>query len=71
MSAVARDVLTAEVMTAPDFLPHTFGRHQPDASFATPGCYGMIEAKRIQRSSFRPQQLAHEYLAVTAYRCCC
>jgi hypothetical protein len=25
----------------------------------------MIEAKRIQRSSFQPQQLAREYLAVT------
>ncbi len=38
---------------------------QPDASITAPACYAMIEAKRIQRSSFQPQQLAREYVAVT------
>jgi hypothetical protein len=38
---------------------------QPDASVVTASCYAMIEAKRIRRSSFQPQQLAREYLAVT------
>jgi hypothetical protein len=38
---------------------------QPDALITAPTCYAMIEAKRIQRSSFQPQQLAREYLAVT------
>jgi hypothetical protein len=38
---------------------------QPDALITTPTCYAMIEAKRIQRSAFQPQQLAREYLAVT------
>lgn len=38
---------------------------QPDASVVTASCYAMVEAKRIRRSSFQPQQLAREYFAVT------
>lgn len=38
---------------------------QPDVSVETPSCYAVVEAKRIRRSSFQPQQLAREYLAVT------
>jgi hypothetical protein len=106
------NVLTAEVLTALDFLPrraflgavldnahgadharHTLSRQiedaqvvflpdeivlnpngrsrgdrlivQPDAAITTPTAHALIEAKKIGRSSFQPQQLAREYLAVT------
>jgi hypothetical protein len=38
---------------------------QPDAAIRSPGCYVLVEAKRLRRSSFQPEQLAREYLAVT------
>ncbi|HEX7304798.1 hypothetical protein [Lentzea sp.] len=38
---------------------------QPDAFVITPSCAALVEAKRIRSSSFQPQQLAREYLAVT------
>jgi hypothetical protein len=37
---------------------------QPDALLETLGGYVLVEAKRIRRASFGPQQLAREYLAV-------
>lgn len=98
------NVLTAEVLTALDFLPRTEflgavlraaqgadGARknlideveqlnvivlpdelslsgsvgvQPDACLTSPGCYVLIEAKRIRRSSFQPEQLAREFVAV-------
>lgn len=36
---------------------------QPDATIVTPSCH-LIEAKRIRTSSFQPEQLAREYVAV-------
>jgi hypothetical protein len=38
---------------------------QPDATIISRSCRTLVEAKRIRRSSFQPQQLAREYLAVT------
>jgi hypothetical protein len=37
---------------------------QPDAIIRTPDVYCLLEAKRIRRGSFQPEQLAREYLAV-------
>ena len=37
---------------------------QPDGVVASPSCYVLLEAKRIRRSSFQPEQLAREYVAV-------
>jgi len=37
---------------------------QPDAIIEAPGVYCMVEAKRIRRGSFQPDQLAREYVAV-------
>ncbi|MFD5825943.1 hypothetical protein [Lentzea sp. NPDC060358] len=38
---------------------------QPDASLSAASAYALVEAKRIRRSSFQPQQLAREYLGLT------
>jgi hypothetical protein len=37
---------------------------QPDGIMISPGCYTLIEAKRIRSSSFQAQQLAREYVSV-------
>ena len=37
---------------------------QPDGSVVSPGSYVMIEAKRIRPSTFQPEQLAREYVAL-------
>ena len=37
---------------------------QPDGILTSPQCYVLIEARRIRRSSFQPEQLAREYAAV-------
>lgn len=37
---------------------------QPDAMIKSSGCYVLVEGKRLRRSSFQPEQLAREYLAV-------
>jgi len=37
---------------------------QRDALLETPSSYVLVEAKRLRRASFGPQQLAREYLAV-------
>lgn len=37
---------------------------QPDGVIESPGVYGLLEAKRIKRGAFEPEQLAREYLAV-------
>ncbi len=39
---------------------------QPDGLLTSPRCYAMLEAKRIRSSSFQPQQLARELVAVIA-----
>ena len=36
---------------------------QPDGTLVSPSSYVLIEAKRIRRSSFQPEQLAREYAA--------
>lgn len=38
---------------------------QPDAAISSPSVFALVEAKRIRRSSFQPEQLAREYVAVT------
>lgn len=40
---------------------------QPDAVLTTENSFVMIEAKRIRRSAFQPQQLAREYVAAVAH----
>ncbi|MGD0652321.1 MAG: hypothetical protein ABSA97_14485 [Verrucomicrobiia bacterium] len=37
---------------------------QPDGLVETPSCFALIEAKKIGRSSFQPQQLAKEFVLV-------
>ena len=37
---------------------------QPDGSMTSTGSYVMIEAKRIRRSTFQPEQLAREYVSL-------
>ncbi|BBD63444.1 hypothetical protein NIES2109_62940 (plasmid) [Nostoc sp. HK-01] len=37
---------------------------QPDGVIKTPSCFGLIEAKRIKRSSFQSEQLAREFVLV-------
>lgn len=38
---------------------------QPDAVLVSPGCHVLVEAKRIRGSTFQPEQLSREYLALT------
>lgn len=38
---------------------------QPDGVITSPSCSVLVEAKRIRRSSFQPEQLAREYVALT------
>lgn len=38
---------------------------QPDGVIISPSCSVLVEAKRIRRSSFQPEQLAREYVALT------
>lgn len=38
---------------------------QPDGVITSPSCSVLVEAKRIRRSSFPPEQLAREYVALT------
>lgn len=40
---------------------------QPDAVLTTENSFVLIEAKRIRRSAFQPQQLAREYVAALAH----
>ncbi|MDQ1250018.1 MAG: hypothetical protein QG597_4395 [Actinomycetota bacterium] len=37
---------------------------QPDGFMSSPNCLVLVEAKRIRRGSFQPEQLAREYAAV-------
>lgn len=37
---------------------------QPDGVLTSPKCHALVEAKRIRPSSFQPEQLAREYLAL-------
>lgn len=37
---------------------------QPDGLIQSPSCYVLLEAKRMKRSSFQPQQLAREFVLV-------
>jgi hypothetical protein len=48
---------------------------QPDGILTSPQCYVLIEARRIRRSSFQPEQRAREYARccstrVKGHRCC-
>ena len=38
---------------------------QPDGVITSRSCSELVEAKRIRRSSFQPEQLAREYVALT------
>ena len=38
---------------------------QPDATITSPSVYALVEAKRIRRSSFQPEQPAREFVAAT------
>lgn len=59
-------VLPTEVKLNPDGLTRAeLMIVQPDAMITSSSCRTLVEAKRIRRSSFQPQQLAREYLAVT------
>lgn len=70
---LSREIEDAEVVFLPDEVvlnPNGRSRSdrlivQPDAAITTPTVHALVEAKKIGRSSFQPQQLAREYLAVT------
>lgn len=63
---LAAEIEQAEVTLLPEQL--LLGKHgmvvQPDATIVTPTCHVLVEAKRIRRSSFQPEQLAREYLGL-------
>ncbi|GAB2966453.1 hypothetical protein [Saccharothrix stipae] len=71
--ALSRESEDAEIVFLPDeVVLNPDGRSrgdrlivQPDAVITTPAAHALVEAKKIGRSSFQPQQLAREYLAVT------
>ena len=71
-SKAVAEIEQAEVTLFPDELvlrPSATNRKekllvQPDGSVISPGSYVMIEAKRIRRSTFQPEQLAREYVAL-------
>lgn len=70
---LAREVEHAEVTVLPgDIALNPAGRDkrsrlivQPDATLTSPSVFALVEAKRIRRSSFQPEQLAREYVAAT------
>ncbi|PRZ42677.1 hypothetical protein CLV47_10421 [Antricoccus suffuscus] len=67
---VARETLVdecedASFMVLPDeLLLASRIKIQPDARILSASCYMMVEAKGPKRSSFQPEQLAREYLAL-------
>ena len=62
----ALELETAQVTLLPDefVLPGSATTVQPDATIAMPGHFVLMEAKRIRRASFQPEQLAREYVAL-------
>lgn len=67
----AREILASEIEQAeilvlpPELTLQPYGTIvQPDAVIQTASGYALVEAKRIRASSFQPEQLAREYLAV-------
>jgi hypothetical protein len=66
MQVVADEIEGAELQVLPPELTLQPGGLvvQPDAVVETLGSYLLVEAKRIRRASFQPEQLAREYLAV-------
>lgn len=65
MAAVAEQIEDADVFILPPELTLQPGGVivQPDAVIESTGSYVLVEAKRIRRASFQPEQLAREYLA--------
>lgn len=67
---VATEVEELQMQFLPgDFSVGSGGRRprlvvQPDAIFATPNTYTLVEAKRIRYGSFHPEQLAREYVTL-------
>ncbi|WP_404387425.1 hypothetical protein [Humibacillus xanthopallidus] len=66
MAAVITEIEDAEIFILPPELTLQPGalNVQPDAVIESTGVYVLVEAKRIRRASFQPEQLAREYLTV-------
>jgi hypothetical protein len=70
---LVREVEHAEVTVLPGDIELNPAGHdkrtkvivQPDATIISSSVFALVEAKRIRRSSFQPEQLAREYVAVT------
>lgn len=65
-AAVASEIEDAEITLLPDEcrLSPSNIVVQPDASVVSRTTYVLVEVKRIRRSSFQPEQLAREYVAL-------
>lgn len=63
---VASEIEDAHLVLLPDesLLPGSSVVVQPDATIDMPGHFVLIEAKRIRRASFQPEQLAREYITL-------
>lgn len=65
-AVVAAEAESAEVVLLPD--EYLVGNRkvvvQPDATMVSDKIFVLVEAKRIRRSSFQPDQLAREFVAV-------
>lgn len=66
MASAASEIEDADLFILPPQLTLQPGGVivQPDAVIESPNNYVLVEAKRIRRATFQPEQLAREYLAV-------
>ncbi len=62
----AAEIEDAHLVLLPDesLLPGSSVVVQPDATIEMPGHFVLIEAKRIRRATFQPEQLAREYITL-------
>lgn len=65
-AGAASEIEKAHLVLLPDesLLPGSSVVVQPDATMGMPGHFVLIEAKRIRRASFQPEQLAREYITL-------
>lgn len=67
IESAAMDFLPGDLPLVPGSDPLKKLYVQPDAVLTTENSFVLIEAKRIRRSAFQPQQLAREYVAALAH----
>ncbi|MFK0005110.1 hypothetical protein [Paenarthrobacter sp. NPDC090522] len=67
IESAVMDFLPGDLPLVPESGPLKQLYVQPDAVLTTENSFVLIEAKRIRRSAFQPQQLAREYVAALAH----